>query len=82
MKEWKGKLEMWAHAYLPGAPHTNGLIESYHGVIKSLFFVTKCVLLFQRTLYPVCKCAMLTLPFDSQALARWQTRRLADLHAV
>ena len=62
MKEWKGKLEMWAHAYLPGAPHTNGLIESYHGVIKSLFFVTKCaLLLFQQTLYPVCKRAMLTL---------------------
>ena len=41
VKEWKCKLEMWAHAYPPGALHTNGHIDSYHVVIKSLFFVTK-----------------------------------------
>ena len=41
VKEWKGKLEMWAHAYPPGAPHANGHIDSYHVVIKTLFFVTK-----------------------------------------
>lgn len=54
-------VDMWAHAYLPGALHTNGHIESYHGVIKSLFLVTKFALPFP---HQVCKRATLTRPFD------------------
>jgi len=51
--EWEGKIDLWAHAYLPGVgAYTNGVIESYHGVIKMLFFTTKCVAqsLFCRSL--------------------------------
>lgn len=41
--EWEGKIGKWAHAFNPGAPNTNGVIESYHGVIKLLFLTSKCV---------------------------------------
>jgi hypothetical protein len=41
---WEGNIKMWAHAYLPGVgAYTNGVIESFHGVIKTLFFTSKCV---------------------------------------
>lgn len=45
--EWcsEAKLRKWVHAHRgEGAPTTNGLIESYHNVIKLVFVSNKCVL--------------------------------------
>jgi hypothetical protein len=44
-REWGGKLEMWVKVYRGDVPNTNGVIEAYHGVIKSLFFTSMCVVL-------------------------------------